>query len=364
MKKVFKKLTLAMLSVATIVGATTFISQKAYANTNEIKVMVDGEYVSFDVAPINQNGSVFVPMRAIFESLGYDVKWIAEFEAVESYKVEDNYLIGMALYKGNQMNLSYKEYITDYTPSSSHISYRRPEEMSTNFTQVTTFSPSYQNVNGRVLVPVRAISEGTGADVKWDGANQTVIIDSSNPIITNIETGVSYDVNGAKTRVDSYFASGDNNSANNNSNNNNSNTNDNQNTTTETTEMTREEKELEIVRLVNEERVKAGLNELEIRDDLMYVARWHAEEQAELNYFSHTSPTYNLAHTELARALGANYTVAGENSHKGSTSTSSAMDSWLNSAGHKRHILDPEHKYIGVGFSGVETRYWSLFMGY
>ncbi len=368
MKKLLSLVIVGSLTTATLISGVTpintFEAREVYAQTKDIKVVVDEKEIVFDQQPIMENGSVYVPMRAIFEALGFEVKWNDEFQAVESYTEKENYLITMALYQGNQMSVTYKEFKSDYTDLTEK-GYRSTErlesETSTNFNFKKTFSPSYKIVNGRVLVPVRAISEGTGAEVKWDSATQTVIIDNTNPVITNRDTGESYEVNKAKQRVDDFF--------NNNTNIENEAKDETANSKVEVVDdaINREEVELEIVRLVNEERVKAGLDEVEVAEDLMHVARWHSDEMVELDYFSHMSPTLNMQHTELARNLGADYTYAGENAYAGSSSPEGIMTAWMGSAGHKKHILNPKVKYIGVGYTYDESKKsvkCSLFLGY
>ncbi len=98
------------------------------------------------------------------------------------------------------MFLSYIEHITDYTDFSDkgNPELRLANEISLEFSYYTQFKPNYKNVDGRILVPVRAISEGSGAEVDWDGETRTVIIDSSNLIIKDINTGTSYEVNKVK----------------------------------------------------------------------------------------------------------------------------------------------------------------------
>lgn len=363
MVKKLKNLIATTLAVVTMVASLGITTQEVQASESEIKVMVNGEYVKFDEPPILENGIVFVPMRAIFESLGFEVRWDNEFQLVLADLIEDYYLISVRLYS-DKMSVGYTEYLKAETYITNHTNNRKKEEMSTNFNSTVNLNPPYKNINGRILVPVRAIAEGSGASVKWDSTTKTVIIDSSNKVITNSETGEKFDVNNAKSRVDSYFNNkGSSNQVENNNSTNNQTSNNNQ----VSTELTREEKELEIVRLVNIERVNAGLNELEIAGDLMYVARWHSDEMVELDYFSHMSPTYNLQHTKLAEALGADYKYAGENLHGGSYTPEYAMSSWLQSSSHKAHILNPNHKYIGIGYSEGDSEYgayWSLFMGY
>ena len=46
------------------------------------KVLLNGRYMVFDQPPINVNGRVLVPMRAIFESLGATVNWEQDIKRV------------------------------------------------------------------------------------------------------------------------------------------------------------------------------------------------------------------------------------------------------------------------------------------
>lgn len=73
----------------------------------------------------------------------------------------------------------------------------------------------------------------------------------------------------------------------------------------------------------------------------MKTARIKSEDMAINNYFSHTAPNgYNMA-----RELN-----VGENCHAGSSYPKGAVDSWLNSQGHRENILSPNYNYIGVGY--------------
>ncbi len=351
MVKKLKKLICSTLAVVTMATGVGISAQEVQAKDTTIKVQVNGEYITFDEPPVLENGSVFVPMRAIFESLGYEVRWNTEFEAVESATEKENYLISMSLYKGNQMNVTYMEYRTDYKKfASGRSTDRQPADCSTSFSNITTFSPNYKNVNGRILVPVRAISEGSGADVKWDGDTQTVIIDNSNPVIKNVETGEIYDVNNAKQRVESYFGSS-----------NEQNSTDNKETSTNNSgfvstkfsrgEATLEEHQAEALRLINIERENAGVPPLEADPLLMEIAQLKAEEMEELDYFGHESPNYGTP-SQFARNYGYNYNVA-ENIGKGGYVPSASVAMFMTSnKGHKEIILDPNYKYLGVGRVG------------
>ncbi len=54
--------------------------------SREIRVMVDGKYIDFDVPPQVINSRTMVPVRAIFEELGADVEWYGATRVVEIIK--------------------------------------------------------------------------------------------------------------------------------------------------------------------------------------------------------------------------------------------------------------------------------------
>ena len=66
-----KKLLCMILAAVMILSS---VSAVVFAN-DEIKVLVDGNQLEFDVAPVIEDGRTLVPMRAIFEALGADVDW-------------------------------------------------------------------------------------------------------------------------------------------------------------------------------------------------------------------------------------------------------------------------------------------------
>ncbi len=112
----------------------------------------------------------------------------------------------------------------------------------------------------------------------------------------------------------------------------------------------------QIVQLVNEERAKAGLQPLTVKADLNKVAQLKAEDMAENNYFSHTSPTYGSPF-DMMKQFGITYTRAGENIAMGYRTPESVMEGWMNSAGHKANILNENFTEIGVGFT-ADGYYW------
>lgn len=111
-----------------------------------LKVMVNGEKVRFDVLPTSQNGRTLVPLRAIFEALGAEIEWDGETQTITATK--DDLAVSLKI-GSNSMTVN---------------------------DQVKELEVPAQSIDGRTLVPVRAISEAFGCDVQWDGAKNAVVI--------------------------------------------------------------------------------------------------------------------------------------------------------------------------------------------
>lgn len=119
------------------------------------------------------------------------------------------------------------------------------------------------------------------------------------------------------------------------------------------------EMEMEVVKLVNAERQKAGLTPFTASSELSKVARIKSEDMAKNNYFSHTSPTYGSPF-DMMKKFGIKYNTAGENIAKGYSSAQAVVNGWMNSSGHRANILNPSFKTIGVGaYSNNGTIYWT-----
>jgi hypothetical protein len=129
-----------------LLGITT-----TYA-ADEITVMLNGSQLHFDVEPQIINNRTMVPMRTIFESLGSTVTWNAENQIIIA-----GYQKSMILLKIDSTVLFIKN-------------------LSTNEEKIITLDVPPQIVNGRTLVPIRAISESLGAKVEWDGETKTINI--------------------------------------------------------------------------------------------------------------------------------------------------------------------------------------------
>jgi hypothetical protein len=142
-----KKNVLRVLALAVLMCLLT-----AFVSAEEVKpvyVMLNGEYV--DCASYGQEativeGRTMVPLRAIFESLGATVEWNQETKTVSSVLGDTE----ISLTIGDSKLIKNGEEIALDVPALI--------------------------MNGRTLVPVRAVSESFGVAVEWDKNTRTVIL--------------------------------------------------------------------------------------------------------------------------------------------------------------------------------------------
>ena len=114
-------------------------------------VTLDGEVLEFDVPPVIVDGRVLIPMRVIFEALGANLSWDGSTGTVTA--TAGGRVIIMQV--GNvEMTIDDAVILLDVPP---------------------------QLINGRTLVPARAVAESLDADVRWDRQTSTAIITSYTP---------------------------------------------------------------------------------------------------------------------------------------------------------------------------------------
>lgn len=108
-----------------------------------------------------------------------------------------------------------------------------------------------------------------------------------------------------------------------------------------------ESAELEMLKLLNQERVKVGLKPLIADEALRDVGRQHSRDMFMRGYFAHETPE-GLSPFDRMDAAGIAYDFAGENLAL-APSTDLAHTGLMNSPGHKANILDPNFRKIGIG---------------
>jgi len=112
-----------------------------------ISVNLDGTRLTFDVPPMLVDGRVLVPMRAIFEALGAEVNWDDATRTATGTRGGTTVVLPLV-----------------GTPTVSG--------------QAVTIDVPPHVVDGRILVPLRFVSQSFGADVDWDGNTRMVTITS------------------------------------------------------------------------------------------------------------------------------------------------------------------------------------------
>ncbi|MFF9818236.1 CAP domain-containing protein [Streptomyces sp. NPDC014006] len=121
--------------------------------------------------------------------------------------------------------------------------------------------------------------------------------------------------------------------------------------------------EAEVLRLVNEERAKAGLAPLAANSALTGLAENFSDDMAARGFFDHTDPD---GHTPWDRAAKAGITgLGGENIARGQADPAAVVAAWMDSPGHRANILNPDFKTLGVGVHlGAGGPWWTQDFGF
>jgi len=114
--------------------------------SSNITVEIDGDEIYFDQPPILYNDRTMVPLRKIFEELGAKVSWDGNTQTATGKKGDRTVKVTIGQKK---MYVNNTAFDLDTAPIV---------------------------VGGRTLVPARAIAEGLGCEVDWDGKYNLVSI--------------------------------------------------------------------------------------------------------------------------------------------------------------------------------------------
>jgi uncharacterized protein YkwD len=120
----------------------------------------------------------------------------------------------------------------------------------------------------------------------------------------------------------------------------------------------------QILGLVNQERAKVDADPLKINEQLDLAADQHTLDQASMNKMSHTGSNGSNMGDRIKNA-GYVFSSAAENVAYGFGDAAAVMSGWMNSAGHRQNILNPNYKEIGIGYAqGADGRpYWTQDFG-
>jgi len=154
------------------------------AFAQSIGVLVNGERVSFEGArPQQVNGRVLVPLRGVMEKLGAYVGYEPASKTVTATKGD----VDITLRLGDRFAI-------------------------VNGRQILLDVPA-QTYRGSTMVPLRFMSEAIGADVRWDAATYSVMIDTptgqaNDPIVTTPPVNRNIAIDGFTVDADGYLRSG------------------------------------------------------------------------------------------------------------------------------------------------------------
>ena len=147
-----KEILCALLASAVVMGTASCSfagSSSAAEKGHGTSIIYDGKEIEFDTEPVNLDGTVLVPMRAVFEALGTNVKWDSETQTVHARKKAKTYSM---------------------TIGSAEITETKKDEI----VETMTAEKAMQLIDDRTMVPLRVVGEIFGLDVDWDGESQTV----------------------------------------------------------------------------------------------------------------------------------------------------------------------------------------------
>ncbi|GIP24258.1 copper amine oxidase N-terminal domain-containing protein [Paenibacillus sp. J22TS3] len=136
---------ISLLSIMAMLSSFAWQTQ-AQGAASPIRIYMDGIRLSTDQAPIEKQGRVLLPLRAIFEALDASVDWNSKTGVVRAEK-------------GN-----------------TTVTLKIGSKTATINNKKVTLDVPAQTVKGRTLVPVRFVSTALGAKVDWKSSARSVYI--------------------------------------------------------------------------------------------------------------------------------------------------------------------------------------------
>lgn len=165
MRNYFKKYSVLLFAIL------MFIPMNIFANS-DIKLWIDGNYVTSDVSPVIENDRTLVPLRVISENLGYDVDWNDDTKEVVITKPKEGYtdVFTVIAFTIGDSNL----YTFDIKLIGDDADGTYFEVLTESVAKPLDAAPKISK--DRTLVPIRAIAENFGRNVNWDNSNRIVVI--------------------------------------------------------------------------------------------------------------------------------------------------------------------------------------------
>ena len=319
MKKLFKLMISSFIISSLLLNTVNVFAQgEVRVSVGNKIASVNGENVTLDVAPYIQkpSESMMIPLRFVSTGLGIDENNIQFIPNTKEIIIKNNDTTIKFIAGSSKMSIN--EEIFDMGMKDS-----KTGKIDYIYTEIK---------NGSTFIPLRALETGLGIKIDWESSTKTAILTNENSNEPVLQGDINEDVKESNSNTSN----------------------------TELTEQDIRAMEEEVVRLVNEERAKYGLQPLQIDERLMQVAKLKSKDMFDNNYYEHTSPIYGSPF-EMLKGFNISYNIAGENIHHHKQNAKSVVEDWLNSQGHRENILNNNFKYIGVGLCGA--MWTQIFIG-
>ena len=136
-----------MKKILSLIIAGVIMCSNVFAS--DINVKLDGEPVVFNgQGPVISEGRTLIPLRGVFEQLGYEISWDNSSKSAEFVK--------------DDVNIKITAGMDEFTVNGESISLDVPAQI----------------INGSMMLPLRAVGEASGLKVDWNNDTKSVNISS------------------------------------------------------------------------------------------------------------------------------------------------------------------------------------------
>ncbi len=157
---------ISILTSSTVFAKTTTVTTITTTTDDDapISIKVDGYSIYFDQEPIIEKGVTLVPFRAILESMGVAVEWNDKTKVISCRK------------------------------GTTVVTLKIGSKTMTVNNKAVTLDVAPKIVNGRTLIPVRAVSQAFGAKVEWNSSIRLIEISTYQPTHEDITSAKATNV--------------------------------------------------------------------------------------------------------------------------------------------------------------------------
>lgn len=131
------------------VSGTMMFENVDYAKSSNIRVIIDGKQVVFEVSPQAINGRIMVPMSAIFRELGLTVSWDSVTKTAQGTNADTSIIFTI---NNNKALVNGQEQILD-VPAMA--------------------------INNKTMIPLRFLSENMGYNIVWVQTSNLILMSKS-----------------------------------------------------------------------------------------------------------------------------------------------------------------------------------------